>query len=686
MSRLFDDSNTEYLEVAAALVTDTPLTMAAWFNSNDTGTEQTVISIGQAALHDYFALRLMSWGPIRAITFNGAATGAATSTANYSANTWHHICGVFTAEDNRAVFLNGGNKGTNTTNVAIDTIDNTAIGRAAHSNKTWYMSGMVAEAAIWNAALTDGEAAILATGASPLMVRPQSLVFYTPLLRNEDRDIVGGLSLTPANAPTIADHPRVWYPGRTQTGIPAGTTPPVSAIAAHRYVALSMSAVTGTSRAAALAKQMGNTKVGLASAFGANNMARLLDDSVGGLATARISSVFSREASDDASGSAIALGQREDARIAAASLSATADAEAIVGLQHQLDAVVSTAKAILESLGFSLSLGNSVSGISASLASLAEGRVTDMGTASSAGSMGAVELSRLLDVANYAMQSVLAVLGLARDVGIDHAGWGQSAASQQLGSARSLQSVAEAGGLASVGLQYVALLVVGTAQAILESLGFSLVLGDTASAIADTASSVLESKQLGDESAAVVAGLAALEIARRVTVNLFTGQVLLESLSLAREHGLAQDAQAQATAAQTLAMNLADNMAGSATALSAIGLYRSAYLASTYAQAIQETLSLARRAEVSDGATAGGLAEAELQHFLVTALSGYANAYEALFLEVSSGVDVQGQAGGQAELDLGRLDALLLTYLEAIGVFMRKQFGLKTGTRQPYEL
>jgi hypothetical protein len=62
--------------------------------------------------------------------------------------------------------------------------------------------------AVWNAALTDAEVAILATGFSPKKVRPQSLVFYAPLVR-EVRDLVGGVALSDTGT-TVADHPRTY--------------------------------------------------------------------------------------------------------------------------------------------------------------------------------------------------------------------------------------------------------------------------------------------------------------------------------------------------------------------------------------------------------------------------------------------------------------------------------------------
>jgi hypothetical protein len=134
----------------------------------------------------------------------------AKTTAGYSANTWHHACGVEYSSNSRAAFLDGGNKGTNAVLSTPAGLDTTSIGVALRAGgPIGYLDGMVAEVAIWSAALTDAEVAILALGYLPLAVRPQSLVAYWRLIRDTDEDIVGGYSLTAVNGPSIGAHCRV---------------------------------------------------------------------------------------------------------------------------------------------------------------------------------------------------------------------------------------------------------------------------------------------------------------------------------------------------------------------------------------------------------------------------------------------------------------------------------------------
>jgi hypothetical protein len=72
-----------------------------------------------------------------------------------------------------------------------------------------YHNGLAAEAAVWNVALSDAEVVSLSKGFKPYRIRPQSLVFYAPLIR-ELHDVRGGRNLTNNNSATVANHPRVY--------------------------------------------------------------------------------------------------------------------------------------------------------------------------------------------------------------------------------------------------------------------------------------------------------------------------------------------------------------------------------------------------------------------------------------------------------------------------------------------
>jgi len=214
MARLFDDAASQYLEYGGAVVTDYPFSVAIWFYSDSTA-KQTLFWVGDKDAPDnYFEMQLSgeTSGTVAATARGNDIEQHANTSSTYSTNTWHHTAAVFTDATDRAAFLDGGNKGTDNVDTTPSGLDRSTIGRSADSTPSDYMSGRIAEVGVWNVALTDAEVAILARGYSPLFVRPQNLVAYWPLIRDEDQDRVGGYDMTAYNTPTIAAHPRVLYP------------------------------------------------------------------------------------------------------------------------------------------------------------------------------------------------------------------------------------------------------------------------------------------------------------------------------------------------------------------------------------------------------------------------------------------------------------------------------------------
>jgi hypothetical protein len=229
MVRSFDDGSSEYLQVGSTPVSSHPLTLAGWFNTDDLTANQTVIGLANSATGvDYFVLQFGGSSYSDQVAFEvldgSAVDGTCTTSSAASANTWHHACGVAASGSSRAVYLDGGSKGTDTAGLSAHSTNTIGIGRNSDSTPSDYFSGSVAEVGIWNVALTDAEVAVLAAGYSPLFVRPASLVFYLPLVRDADEDIVGGRSLTPFNSPTIGAHPRVIMPaGQSWVFVPSAT-------------------------------------------------------------------------------------------------------------------------------------------------------------------------------------------------------------------------------------------------------------------------------------------------------------------------------------------------------------------------------------------------------------------------------------------------------------------------------
>lgn len=122
----------------------------------------------------------------------------------YSANTWSSLVGVFATNTSRVCWLNGTNGTANTSTTDSATFDAVLLGSAGGSGIP-----IIADAAIWSVALSSDEIASLNKGFKPFRIRPQSLIFYAPLIRNL-QDVDRGITLTNNNGVPVANHPRVY--------------------------------------------------------------------------------------------------------------------------------------------------------------------------------------------------------------------------------------------------------------------------------------------------------------------------------------------------------------------------------------------------------------------------------------------------------------------------------------------
>jgi hypothetical protein len=209
------NGTSQYLNTASAPATAAPLTMALWFYANNATDNMFLMSIADNAEtgSNRFGLNLqgaVANDPVAAFAQNGATAGNAFASAGFVANKWSHVCGVFASSTSRTVYLDGGNSGTNTTNVTPAGVDRVRIGtRFLSGSPANYFNGSLAEVGIWNTDLTAAEIASLAKGVSCRLIRPQSLVFYAPLIRDLI-DVRGGLAITNNNTATVANHPRIY--------------------------------------------------------------------------------------------------------------------------------------------------------------------------------------------------------------------------------------------------------------------------------------------------------------------------------------------------------------------------------------------------------------------------------------------------------------------------------------------
>jgi hypothetical protein len=140
---------------------------------------------------------------------SGVAVDSSGTTAIFGPSTgWAHTAFTNTSSA-RNLYVNGVNEATGGGNNFAVTLDRLGIGALIRNSVSSYFGGDIAECGIWNAELTAAEIASLADGMTCDKVRPQSLVFYAPLVRDL-QDVRGGLTITNNNTATVANHPRVY--------------------------------------------------------------------------------------------------------------------------------------------------------------------------------------------------------------------------------------------------------------------------------------------------------------------------------------------------------------------------------------------------------------------------------------------------------------------------------------------
>jgi hypothetical protein len=200
------------LVIGTQPVSVTPMTFACWFYS-DLSHAGALMSISDSAGNNGWRMTITSSNTLVATAeAGGLITGStATTTATFSNTTWNHGCAVFASSTSRTIYLNGGNAVVSTGTRSPGSITRLDIGSRRNSSaSTNWFNGKIAEVGIWDASLTADEINSLSKGVCCALVRPQSLVFYAPLIRNLF-DYSKSTSAITNNGATVFDlHPRVY--------------------------------------------------------------------------------------------------------------------------------------------------------------------------------------------------------------------------------------------------------------------------------------------------------------------------------------------------------------------------------------------------------------------------------------------------------------------------------------------
>jgi hypothetical protein len=259
MARQFTEASSAIVYKDQAVIAGYPCTLACWYYVDTAPTVdnyETLVGLCDkdgdlfnttGSLFNIAVVGPTATFPSNVIcsALNAGGGYAEAKSTTYTPGTWQHACGVFTSATSRACFLNGGNKGTSATNVTQSALDRLCISGLKDASESDYFDGRIAEVAVWSAALTDTEVAALGAGASPLGIRPVSLEFYLPLVR----DVVDHFESTAltAVAGTPVEHPAIIYPGYCS---PSGARTPTVVVppSAVRYDAIGRGVLRGVLR------------------------------------------------------------------------------------------------------------------------------------------------------------------------------------------------------------------------------------------------------------------------------------------------------------------------------------------------------------------------------------------------------------------------------------------------------
>lgn len=190
-------------------VTAVPLTIHARYNPSSTAAIAYLVNISDGTTANQFSISVSATAKFQT---GAAATGLTNtnSTASLATGTWYSLVGTFASATDRKGYIDGAVDGTGGTSRVPAGLNNTRIGiRTTGSPAT----GSLAEVAIWNVVLSAEDIAALVY-TSPLLIRPDALVAYLPLLDSGTLDYMAPAATVTGTLTKDNDHPQVIYPRR----------------------------------------------------------------------------------------------------------------------------------------------------------------------------------------------------------------------------------------------------------------------------------------------------------------------------------------------------------------------------------------------------------------------------------------------------------------------------------------
>ena len=182
MGRLFDDAASDKMRSGSAAVSSQPFTLCGWFNFDTLALAlQCPFVVGTTGSSDHQWRTIVNNTPRLVFRARSTSAGSATGTGIPVINVWQHYAGVEINAASRDVLLNAAGKGSNTSSITPSGMDETLLGATSGVAYGSFISGLLADWALWNVALSDTEIAALARGTHPLKIRTVNLTNFWQL-------------------------------------------------------------------------------------------------------------------------------------------------------------------------------------------------------------------------------------------------------------------------------------------------------------------------------------------------------------------------------------------------------------------------------------------------------------------------------------------------------------------------
>lgn len=221
MAYLFDDASTQVLRKNSVIGM---YSVSLWFYPDDTTVDCTLYAEYNAAGTAYRQVRFAGASGADKVEFRtktaAGVVNTVTSGGTANLNAWNHVYAARGVVSGTTGYVSLNGETLQTGSVVSPSVTATAIGRLGTTAPVQYMSGMIAEVAVWGDCLSDqGDAyTALSLGFCPQLIAYDptysgpgflGLISYTPLFGTE-ADWAAGDSWISGGSPTVnQSHPRI---------------------------------------------------------------------------------------------------------------------------------------------------------------------------------------------------------------------------------------------------------------------------------------------------------------------------------------------------------------------------------------------------------------------------------------------------------------------------------------------